>query len=74
VPVSSVAGAVAANSLTVWVASGGWCDFYEAQPRIDATLASVARQVEICRALGIRVLRLFFGRLARATSLLPPST
>jgi sugar phosphate isomerase/epimerase len=65
VPVASVADAVAANGLTLWVASGGWCDFYQTSPSIGATVASVARQVEICRALGVNVLRLFFGRLAR---------
>lgn len=65
VPVPSVADAVAAHGLTLWVVSGGWCDFYKPAPEIDTTFASVARQVEICRALGVRVLRLFFGRLAR---------
>jgi sugar phosphate isomerase/epimerase len=65
VPVPSVVESVAANGLTLWVVSGGWCDFYHSSPEIDATFASVARQVEICRALGVRVLRLFFGRLAR---------
>ncbi len=64
-PVQSVVGAVAAGGLKVWVASGGWCDFYKAAPESDATVASVADQVEICRALDVRVLRLFFGRLAR---------
>lgn len=65
VPVASVAEAVAANGLKLWVMSGGWCDFYTAAPEIDATLASVSRQVEMCRSLGVSVLRLFFGRLAR---------
>jgi sugar phosphate isomerase/epimerase len=65
VPVPAVADAVAAHGLTVWVLSGGWCDFYTTGPEREATFASVAGQVEMCRALGVRVLRLFFGRLAR---------
>jgi sugar phosphate isomerase/epimerase len=65
VPVAAVAGAVAANGLQIRAASGGWCDFYKSPPEIDATFDSVARQVEICRTLGVGLLRLFFGRLAR---------
>lgn len=65
VPVSSVTEAAASHGLSLWVASGGWCDFYKASPEIETTLVSVARQVEICRRLGIAMLRLFFGRLER---------
>lgn len=65
VPAQTAADAVAANGLTVWVASGGWSDFYETAPAVERTFESAARQVEMCRTLGVRVLRLFFGRLAR---------
>jgi sugar phosphate isomerase/epimerase len=65
VPVAAVADAVAANALSVWVLSGGWCDFYGTSPEIEETFTSVASQVDICRTLGVNVLRLFFGRLAR---------
>jgi sugar phosphate isomerase/epimerase len=50
----------------VWIVSGGWCDFYHAEPRIDETFRSVDQQVTIARALGVDRLRLFFGRLALA--------
>jgi sugar phosphate isomerase/epimerase len=43
--------------------SGGWCDFYQSEPEIDRTLASVERQVAIARALDVRQLRLFYGWL-----------
>jgi sugar phosphate isomerase/epimerase len=65
VPVPAVAEAAAANGLRVWALSGGWCDFYKTVPEIDRTFASVARQADICRTLGVGLLRLFFGRLAR---------
>lgn len=65
VPAQTAADAAAAGGLTVWVASGGWCDFYETAPAVESTFASVSRQVEMCRTLGARVLRLFFGRLPR---------
>ena len=64
VPVSDVAAALAANDVRVWVLSGGWCDFYQTGAGIEATFASVARQVAICQALGVAMLRLYFGRLA----------
>lgn len=65
-PIAEVSGAVAANDLTLRVLSGGWCDFYTAGHEGDTTFASVARQVGMCDALGVGVLRLFFGRLAIA--------
>jgi sugar phosphate isomerase/epimerase len=46
-----------------WIVSGGWCDFFHAEPQIKETFTSVARQVEICKQLGSGLLRLFFGRL-----------
>lgn len=61
--VAGVARAVAAANLRLWVLSGGWCDFYQRAPAVDETFASVARQVSIADALGVRTLRLFFGRL-----------
>ena len=65
-PIGRVAAAVAKNNLRVRVVSGGWCDFYDGAPKIDETFKSVARQVSIADALGVDILRLFFGRLARA--------
>jgi sugar phosphate isomerase/epimerase len=65
VPVEEVARGLAAGGQTVWVVSGGWCDFYHGAPRIEDTLASVDRQVRIARQLGVGALRLFFGRLKR---------
>lgn len=55
--------ALAANSQRVRIASGGWCDFFDSAPKIDETRRSVARQVAMAEALGVRTLRLFFGRL-----------
>jgi sugar phosphate isomerase/epimerase len=63
VAVDEVARGLAAGGQTVWVVSGGWCDFYHRAPRIDETFASVDRQVRIARQLGVAELRLFFGRL-----------
>jgi sugar phosphate isomerase/epimerase len=63
VAVESVAEAVAARDLRVWVVSGGWCDFFHGPPQSDQTDRSVARQVQIAHQLGSAQLRLFFGRL-----------
>jgi sugar phosphate isomerase/epimerase len=63
VPVGSVEQAVSRHDLRLHVVSGGWCDFFDRVPRIDETLRSVARQVELARGLGVSVVRLFFGRL-----------
>jgi sugar phosphate isomerase/epimerase len=65
VAVEDVADAVAAGGQRVWVASGGWCDFFHRPPRIEHTFDSVDRQVGIARRLGAGALRLFFGRLKR---------
>jgi sugar phosphate isomerase/epimerase len=59
----AVATAMGANQQRVWIASGGWCDFFDPAPNIERTFESVGRQLEIARALGTRTLRLFFGRL-----------
>jgi len=64
VPVDEVAAAIAAHGQRVWVASGGWCDFFHIEPAIDDTWRSVERQVDIARHLGVSMLRLFFGRLS----------
>jgi sugar phosphate isomerase/epimerase len=64
--VPDVARAVADHGLRLWILSGGWCDFYHGPPAIEETFASVARQVSIGDALGVRCLRLFFGRLRYA--------
>jgi sugar phosphate isomerase/epimerase len=62
-----VASVVAAHGQTVWVVSGGWCDFFRDAAAIDDTFASVRRQAQIARRLGAGVLRLFFGRLPRTS-------
>jgi sugar phosphate isomerase/epimerase len=64
--VTAVLGAAAKHNLRFWVASGGWCDLYHRAPAVDETFASIARQVEIADAIGVRYLRLFFGRLPYA--------
>jgi sugar phosphate isomerase/epimerase len=61
--VSGVGQAVADHGLRLAVLSGGWCDFYGRAPEIERTFTSVAGQVSIADALGVRHLRLFFGRL-----------
>jgi sugar phosphate isomerase/epimerase len=65
VAVDDLAAALAANGQRAWVVSGGWCDFFHREPDIARTFASVERQVEAARRLGVGTLRLFFGRLAR---------
>jgi len=66
-PVDVAAAAAATYGQRVWVTSGGWCDFFHDAPRIEETFASVRRQVDLTRRLGVRMLRLFFGRLSRAS-------
>jgi len=65
VPAADVAAFVDAHDQRVHVVSGGWCDFFHRAPQVDETFRSVQRQVEIARVLGVPMLRLFFGRLAR---------
>jgi sugar phosphate isomerase/epimerase len=65
--IAAAAAAVTANGQRVWIASGGWCDFFHEAPQVDRTFESVRRQVEIARGLGAGTLRLFFGRLPRAS-------
>jgi sugar phosphate isomerase/epimerase len=64
-PVEDVRAALAANGQQVEIVSGGWCDFFDPEPQVDDTFASVARQVAMARAFGVDRLRLFFGRLPR---------
>jgi sugar phosphate isomerase/epimerase len=64
-PVHDVQAALAAGHQRVWVVSGGWCDFYHGDSRIEDTFRSVERQVTIAKTLGTGRLRLFFGRLKR---------
>lgn len=66
VPVETAADALARNGQQARMASGGWCDFFEPAPAVDATFASVARQVGLAREIGATHLRLFFGRLPLA--------
>lgn len=61
--VDQVRAALRANGQHVWIASGGWCDFYYRAPAIEQTLASVERQVGFARALDASRIRLFYGRL-----------
>jgi sugar phosphate isomerase/epimerase len=63
---SEVEAAIRGANQRVWVASGGWCDFFDPPPEAERTFASVSRQAEAARALGVHHLRLFFGRLERA--------
>jgi sugar phosphate isomerase/epimerase len=65
VPTLEVFSRLGLRNQRVWVVSGGWCDFFQRPPRIDATFDSVDRQVGIARRLGAGALRLFFGRLKR---------
>ncbi len=65
--VDVAAAAVATYGQRVWVASGGWCEFFHDAAQIERTFASVRRQVDMTHRLGARTLRLFFGRLPRAS-------
>jgi sugar phosphate isomerase/epimerase len=60
---SAVRAALAANGQRVWIVSGGWCDFFDAEPQIERTFTSVGRQVALAREFGVDQMRLFFGRL-----------
>ncbi len=64
--VEAVAEALGANHQRLFIVSGGWCDFFDAFPEIEATFESVDRQVGLARALGVARLRLFYGRLPAA--------
>ena len=63
VPAHEVTRALADNRQRVWIVSGGWCDFFDREPTIQATFESVERQVALARVFGAMRLRLFFGRL-----------
>lgn len=65
VSVQSVNEALDRGGQRVNMTSGGWCDFFDREPQVDETFASVERQVALARQLGVGRLRLFFGRLAR---------
>jgi sugar phosphate isomerase/epimerase len=64
--VDDVAAAIAANGQRIFMASGGWCDFFDRPPAIDQTWRAIERQVAIARRLGVPTLRLFFGQLTAA--------
>lgn len=66
VTVDEVRHALDAFGQRLGIASGGWCDFFDAEPLIRETFASIDRQVGFARALGVGMLRLFYGRLARS--------
>jgi sugar phosphate isomerase/epimerase len=59
----AVSAALAANGQTVRIVSGGWCDFFHAEPEIERTFASIDRQAALARLFGVDRIRLFFGRL-----------
>src|SRR5437660_1589368 len=63
VPVDTIKQAADALGIRVWAVSGGWCDFFKMSPDVEATFASIDRQVGMARAFDVAVLRLFFGRL-----------
>jgi sugar phosphate isomerase/epimerase len=63
VEVEAIADLAAARGLRIWIVSGGWCDFFHRGAEADETDRSVARQVDIAQRLGVKQLRLFFGRL-----------
>ncbi len=63
---ADVRAALAANGQRVWIASGGWCDFFDEQPQIERTFESVDRQVGLTREFGVDRLRLFYGRMPYA--------
>lgn len=63
-PIEGVLEAADRHGLRIPVASGGWCDFFHRAPDVEGTFASIDRQVALIRQLGIRHLRLFFGRLS----------
>jgi sugar phosphate isomerase/epimerase len=60
---ADVLAAIAANGQRVWIASGGWCDFFDEEPDIQQTFESVERQAALAREFGVDRLRLFFGRM-----------
>jgi len=63
----AVRDALDTNGQRVWIVSGGWCDFFDAEPKIAETFASVERQVALARFFDVDRLRLFFGRLPADT-------
>ncbi len=58
-----VARALETNRQRVWIASGGWCDFFDEGADAERTTASVGTQIALARRFGADRLRLFFGRL-----------
>jgi len=62
-PPLAVQHALASNGQRVRIVSGGWCDFFDDEPKIQETLASVEPQVELARLFEVDRIRLFFGRL-----------
>ncbi len=54
---------LAANGQRAAIVSGGWCDFFDAEPDFAATRASVDRQLALARTFDVDRIRLFFGRL-----------
>jgi sugar phosphate isomerase/epimerase len=65
VPADEIAKQAGRCGLRIHGLAGGWCDFFDAAPKIETTFASVDRQVDIARVFGVSIIRLFFGRLTR---------
>jgi len=63
VPIDGVSAAILAGRQHVPVVSGGWCDFFCAQPDVETSFRSVARQIAMADRLRAKTVRLFFGRL-----------
>ncbi len=61
--VDAVRAALDRHGQRVWIASGGWCDFFDEGAAAEQTQQSVDRQTALARRFGVDRLRLFFGRL-----------
>jgi sugar phosphate isomerase/epimerase len=64
--VAEVRSALVANGQRARIVSGGWCDFFDAEPEYSSTLDSVEYQVDLAKRFGVDRMRLFFGRLPTA--------
>lgn len=51
------------KKFNVGFASGGWCDFFHVGEMWKKSEESVEKQVQACKKMGAKSLRLFFGRL-----------
>ena len=51
--VDEIRSTLDANDQRVWIASGGWCDFFDEGVKAGETEASVERQIALARRLGV---------------------